>query len=300
LEFRPFCFRNSIHGYRLSGLQPWQETVLLGIYWSSLARYYFFLTAGSWGLWHDEIHLETVMEMPIHFPEDGDLRRRIVRGVESLQGLGHHPKFELGGEVPQHRERDLERDLDDAIFDLYELNRAERGLVRDMCDVGLDFLYRNESSPAAKPISMLTEKGGTQSDVARSHDGLGAYLKTFLGVWNKDLEPESELAWRVIAPAPQPPLVAVIFSTRSRTGPAAQPEPTNENGWSEVLKSVDNNSKQTAGSRRLYTDSFIRLVSGDEILLIKRNELRFWTRSAAREDAEATQLQAMQIQGAKT
>lgn len=300
LESRRFCFRNSIHGYRLSGLERWQEAVLLGIYWSSLARYYFFLTAGSWGLWHDEIHLETVEEMPIHFPEDGDLRRRIVHAVESLQDLDQHLDFELGGEAPGDKERDLERDLDDAIFDLYGLNRAERGLVRDMCDVGLDFLYRSESSPAAKPVPMLTKKGGTQSDVAHSHDGLGAYLKTFLRIWNNDLEPESELAWRVIAPAPQPPLVAVLFSTRSRTGRAAQPEPTDDNSWAEVLRSVDKHSKQTAGSRRLYTDSFVRLVSEDQILLIKRNELRFWTRSAAREDAEATQLQAMQIQEAET
>ena len=45
------------------------------MFWSSLARYYYFITSGSWGLWHDEIHLEHVEEMPILFPTDAGLRR---------------------------------------------------------------------------------------------------------------------------------------------------------------------------------------------------------------------------------
>ncbi|MGO9167394.1 MAG: class I SAM-dependent DNA methyltransferase [Candidatus Sulfotelmatobacter sp.] len=57
LETQKFCFRNSIHGVRLKGLESWQELVIAAIYRSSLARYYYFTTAGSWGLWHDQLHL---------------------------------------------------------------------------------------------------------------------------------------------------------------------------------------------------------------------------------------------------
>ena len=299
LESRPFCFRNSINGYRLVGLEPWQETVLLGIYWSSLARYYFFLTAGSWGLWHDEIYPETVAQMPIHFPEDADLRRRIVDAVEKLQSLNHQPEFELGNGTAQTKAHDLERQLDDAIFDLYGLNRAERDLVRDMCEIGLDFFYHHQKSLAVEPTSHPGRNWGTQADASHSQTDLGAYLTTFLQVWNKDLEPDAEFAWHVMSPSPQSPLVAVLFSTRLKTERMVQPEPNDGVGWTKVLKTVDKHSHQTAGSRRIYTDSFVRLLSEDEILLIKRNEVRFWTRSAAREDAEATQLQAMQLQEAK-
>ena len=49
LETSPFAFRNSINGVRLDGLEPWEEDAVLAVFWSSLARYYFFLTAGSWG-----------------------------------------------------------------------------------------------------------------------------------------------------------------------------------------------------------------------------------------------------------
>ena len=54
------------------------------MFWSSLARYYYFITSGSWGLWHDEIHLENVKEMPIRFPTDADLRDRILHVVKKL------------------------------------------------------------------------------------------------------------------------------------------------------------------------------------------------------------------------
>ncbi|MCY4584237.1 MAG: N-6 DNA methylase, partial [Chloroflexi bacterium] len=86
-ETKKYCFRNSIHGICIKGLETWQEAVITAVFWSSLARYYFFVTAGSWGLWHDEIHLESLEELPIRFPEDASLRDRIVGIVKELQNL---------------------------------------------------------------------------------------------------------------------------------------------------------------------------------------------------------------------
>jgi hypothetical protein len=37
----------------------------------------------------------------------------------------------------------------------------------------------------------------------------------------------------------------------------------------------------------------VRAVSDEQIIIVKRNENRLWTRSMAREDAEATLVQAM-------
>lgn len=103
-ETQKFCFRHSIQGIRLKGLEPWQELTLAAIYWSSLARYYYFLTSGSWGLWHDELHMEDVEAMPVCFPTNAGLRERIVRIVEELQGLDLKPDgLALGGIQAQQR-----------------------------------------------------------------------------------------------------------------------------------------------------------------------------------------------------
>ena len=53
------------------------------------------------------------------------------------------------------------------------------------------------------------------------------------------------------------------------------------------------------GSERIYIDGFARVVTDIDIIIIKRNEQRLWTRSAAYEDAEATLLQVMQLRAAE-
>ena len=73
LETKKYCFKHSIQGIRFEGLADWQEAVITAIFWSSLARYFYFTTSGSWGLWHDEILLEDVKAMPICFPKDNQL-----------------------------------------------------------------------------------------------------------------------------------------------------------------------------------------------------------------------------------
>jgi hypothetical protein len=42
------------------------------------------------------------------------------------------------------------------------------------------------------------------------------------------------------------------------------------------------------GTSQIVLDGILHVVSDEAIIIIKRNERRFWTRSLAREDAEAT------------
>ncbi len=294
-ESHKFCFRNSIHGVRLEGFHDWQERVLAGIFWSSFARYYFFVTAGSWGLWHDEILLENVEQMPICFPEDNNLRTRIVRVVEELQSLELQPEgLELGGLSAQKRLPQLEQQLNDAIFDLYGLTETERDLVREMCSLGLDFFYRNQKSDAVEALAPPPRSWGTHTDVAHSDSGLGSYLRIFLQVWNAELEPDGELAWRVLSPPSGAPLLAVSFVTRFKNKPVAPPSDGDAEAWRKLLKKLDKDTRLLTGSSSVFTDTFFRLIGEREMVFIKRNEARFWTRTAAREDAEAALVRLMQ------
>jgi hypothetical protein len=51
-----------------------------------------------------------------------------------------------------------------------------------------------------------------------------------------------------------------------------------------------------AATSRIFVDTFFRYVSDREILFIKRNERRFWTRTAAREDAESALTHLMNLE----
>jgi hypothetical protein len=132
---------------------------------------------------------------------------------------------------------------------------------------------------------------------AKAGTEIEEYIQLFLRLWLNDLDPRTKMRWQLFSSQMGAPLIALLFTieeegTSQRTTRTEDPD-----AWDHVLDLLDNGSFQSAGSRQIYTDSFVRLFADNAILLIKRNEKRFWTHSAAREDAEATQLQAMLRQG---
>lgn len=165
-----------------------------------------------------------------------------------------------------------------------------------MCKVGLELFYRHQKSDALREVTPPARNIGTLADVSRASDGLPGYLRTFLEIWNKELAPEGELVWRLASPPSGAPLVGVWFETHYRNTPVpASPE----NGigvWRNLLVKLDRSARVPANSSRIFIDTFFRDVSEREILFIKRNERRFWTRTAAREDAESALTRLMSLE----
>jgi hypothetical protein len=307
----PYLVSNSVNCFPLGKASEDQITSILGIVWSSLAEYYFWLTANSWGMWHDEIQKYVACGLPIALPQDDTLSKRINRIVTSLQNIHPVPASDLGdldtaakqrAEARRSKISRLEAELDEAIFDLYELNEAERDLIRDMCRYGLDFFYRRDESIAVQPVTKPRHTHGLFKDLsAERRDGLEGYLQVFLSQWNPDLEPDGELAWEVIEGPPGSSVVAVVFSTVEKGSPASSAQRSEPQSWHDILARISKRSIVPVGSRRsIYTDTFVRAVSEHEILIIKRNEARHWTRSMAREDADATFARAMNIADQKS
>ncbi len=312
LETRPICFRNSIEGIRLQGFESWQEQTVLAIFWSSLARYYYFMTAGSWGLWHDQLHLENIKEMPIRFPSNSKQRQWISEIVSALQTLQTKPpaskqkkrsnqgelKFdeESADESTEEHRQELESQLDQAIFDLYDLTTADGDLIREFCKGGLDFFYRSHDSDGVRPVNAPQNKNGTLANVSTAETGLGAYLRVFLEWWNLEIGKDGEFAWRVLSPSSNAPLLAVVFESRYKNNATAPFDTTDQEAWNDVLKKLAIHAHVPIGSSKIFTDTFFRVVTDREMLFVKRNERRFWTKTAAREDAEAAMVKAMALQ----
>jgi len=303
LEKEAFSYRHSIYGFRLRESLGREPKILLAILWSSLAKYYFFLTAGQWGTWYDILSLEEVRKLPIRFPDKQNLRRRIIKIVDELQEKGVNTTsvdiFD-GTTLTFEQTVQLEHDLDEAIFDLYELNEAERDLIRDMCEYGLDLFYNNVDSRAVKPVEAgwpandcgVIENIPSRRDLQKGFEG---YIRTFLRIWNRELEPTGEFRWELIRPGSKIPMVAMVFSTQEKKKPLGPVKKSETAQWHKVLEKLDK-TQPAPVSRRVYIDGVVRAVSDTDIMIIKRNERRLWTRSVAREDAEATLLQAIHLQ----
>ena len=89
-------------------------------------------------------------------------------------------------------------------------------------------------------------------------------------------------------------MLAVSFVTRFKNKPLLHPSDADAEAWRKLLAKLEKDSRLPAGSPGIFTDTFFRLISEREMVFIKRNEARFWTKTAAREDAEAALVRLMQ------
>lgn len=304
LETEPFCFRNSINCFKLDHMDELAAKAILGIVWSSITRYYLWITSGSWGMWHHELGIDTLKRIPVRLPSDSKLSHRIANIVDQLRSAettsrdifapsGHQTRRGIKSKIQK-----LEVELDEAVFDLFELTVAERDVVRDMCNMGLDLFYRGTNSKAVQPILGQSKcpSVGYQRDLPQDpakQRGLDGYLDAFLSVWNAELNPGAQFRWRMIRSSEHSPMIAVIFSTEDPDDPLPSPADSEDVAWHSLLHELNVTSSHNLGSNCIYIDGMTRVVGATDIVIIKKNEHRLWTRTAGREDAEATQLQAI-------
>jgi hypothetical protein len=193
----------------------------------------------------------------------------------------------------------LESELNEAIFDLYKLTESERDLIRDMCEIGIEFFYRSFGSRAAQPIQVngnqLYGRYDDLPETRSAQDPLQAYLYAFLKIWNNQLSSEGQFQWRIVQPGGDFPLLAITFHFQP-TEQQSHFVPEYEE-WLRILQMLEEDLLYPFDGKQIYLDGMVRAVTiNSSIIIIKRNELRLWTRSVAREDAEATLVQAMNVQ----
>jgi hypothetical protein len=279
-ETESFCFTNAINGIKLESPKEWKYKAILGILWSSIARYFFFMTSSNWGLWHHEIHLDDeLFQLPVILDRSKPATKRVIAFVDKLRNyhpekrdiLHPHEPFE---ETIEAQRREWERELDEAVFELYELNDEQKDLIRDCCDVTLPFFYR--------PFDSI---GAMQAVKRNDLSWIENYTHIFCLRWNAYLGSDEEMRGEVHIGA-HDNMLAVEFHVADKGD--AYELTVKDNSWGSVLDQVGEVLPQPMGVSRIILDGFVHVVSDSGIILIKRNEKRFWTRSLAREDADAT------------
>ncbi len=263
-----FAFTGLFIGFRIDSLSDAQQKILLGIISSSLAKYYHFLTCSRWGgLWHDTIDIEEHLSLPINFPTDPVLEDRVINAVDNLMANNDNlPLFD-----PKRPDWfTKQKELDEAIFDLYELSAEQRDLVRDLCEVTLEFFYEGTKANAIKPptLEQLTE-----------------YRDAFLEIWHERLATRGKALEPQIYAPHHGLLVGMSFELKN-LGEAINHEPIVDSAaWQHWFRELAPNLRQehVAG---IYIDNVIKHLTDSSIFIIKRAERRLWTKSQARQDAD--------------
>jgi 16S rRNA G966 N2-methylase RsmD len=221
--------------------------VISGLLNSSLARYWFFMTSSSWGVEREQIHISEFLTLPIP-PVSGTVRQEIVRAVRQAASK-------------QSEEAEWMAILDAAVFRAYGLTSSEQDLVRDGLATQLDEYRRGPESSAYQPPE-------TSDFLAYSRLIESSLNATGSIQWTAELVERSAgfamLACR--ATSIDVPEQAGLFSLSQLTTVADAPL----EGWR---------------SPAAVMQPSVFVVEGTDVYLVKPDEYRCWTRSAARSDA---------------
>lgn len=274
-----FAFYRSIYGLKLNSNSRSDYLLVTGILSSSFARYYFFNTTANWGLWNHKILLGELLLLPLPSKLTGRKADQVIFLIDNLQNYYPqvqdlmHPDGVPKSEIEAQR-HEWEAELDEAVFDLYGFTEDQRDLIRDCCDVTLPFFYQPYTSVGAMPAV----KGNDTS-------WINNYAERFAQRWQPYLNQDEVLRANLHIGA-SGNMVAMEFYPAD-LGDKWELAPKTDS-WGHILEEIGKSLLRPMGTSQILLDGIVHVVTDNSIIVIKRNEKRFWTRSLAHEDAEST------------
>jgi len=275
LEAKDYSVNSSIYSLKLKG----DLNLIQGILWSSFAKYYLFMTSGAWIDFHDKVLLSELIQLPISKNLDNKEAKTVIKIVNKLGN--YHPK-EFGilnpngisKEEIEIKRRKWELELDEAVFDLYGFSEEQRDLIKDCCEVTLPFFY--------KPYNSIgVELAIENNDIS----WIQKYAEIFAERWQPYLNKDEVMRADIHIGASGNMLAFEFYP--ADIGDKWNLKPKN-NSWKYILEEIGKALPKPLGTSQILLDGVVHAISDDSIIIIKRNEKRFWTRSLAREDASAT------------
>ena len=257
---RDIVYNNAVFGAPLPDIGT--ARLLAAILSSSLASWFVLMTASTFGLWMQRVLLRDIEPLPIPDLETAlrsEFGRRLTRLVRKLQ------------RAPS--DSDDWRTLDEAVFDLYGLDGADRIVVRD----GL-FRARWQWRP-----------GRLESVAGADTEHVLAYAKAFLAaidVWLSALN-RRRMRAEVFDLPMSAPLRVVRFVLEERPGPSVAEVAQPQGQLRGVLHRIGERLDLQLGTT-LVGQRALRAHAPDEVVVIKPAALRHWMGVSALEDADAT------------
>ncbi|MDD1428710.1 hypothetical protein MEO94_30570, partial [Dolichospermum sp. ST_sed9] len=228
---------------------------------TSIASYFIFMTSSSWGIERETIMTQDLVQLLV--PKPNEDNEGLITQIIKIEGrLRESPSKSV--------QKDLKKQLDKAVFDLYDLNDDERILVEDTTQITIDLYMNREKSAALKK--------------PKASD-LEAYTLSFMSVIEPffDTLKERSIAADILDIA-NTPLQVVKFSIITYPGREQVVQTIQADDLITVLKSI---AKQLPSklADRVFTRRNLKVYVGENIYIIKPCQFRYWSRSAGLNDA---------------
>ena len=206
---------------------------------------------------------QDLVQLPV--PEPNEDNERLITQIIEIEGR-------LCKSSSKSVEKDLKKQLDKAVFDLYGLNDDERILVEDTTKITIDlYMNREKSTKLREPKTSELE----------------AYTLSFMSVIEPffDTLKERSIAADIFDIA-NTPLQVVKFSIVPYPGREQIVQTIQAEDLITVLQSIAKQLPPKFGDR-VFTRRNLKVYVGENIYIIKPCQLRYWSRSAGLNDADA-------------
>lgn len=244
---------------------------------SPLSQYYHFMTSTSWAVERGNIIHHEYELMPISIPDRND--PRFLKAIDLFDKLVTYIETNTGLQRAKTLQRlgQLEKQISDLIFQVYDVYPAEQELVQDTIRYSIDFFYWGERS---------TRRPQSADSVSRPDiELLTAYAKVFTDAANTLLQFQGSGLNATIFQNGSP-LTIVGFEKVPHQDKITTKLIHSPSDIRSLLARLDHlliEQKSTS----LFMRRQVRVYDGNWLYLIRPSEKRFWSKSRARADADA-------------
>lgn len=228
---------------------------------SVFSNYYLSLSSASWGIERERVQSNEMLQLP-----------SVIENIEAKNVIKLSSKVDeiisikKSNKVSQDISH-LEKEIDQIIFnDILKLTEDEQIIIQDTLDYSLDLFEKQENSKAVLPVNEIN---------IYSHR-----LTKGLNNWLDDVDLKASATIYDINR--NCPLYLVKISFGNEEKPVFK---SKEDIYKE-LKKLDKKLWEEE-SQNLYFRKKLNYYDGDDVYIIKPNQRRFWSQTAAMEDCKS-------------
>jgi len=227
---------------------------------SSIATYYLFLISSSIGIEREEIKPNEVYHLPIKQDE---------AIFEALAKLINHLIKKVTQNHPMNVDlSDIEKTINDSVFELYSLTQNEKILVDDFVNINLDLLFHGHKSVSLKSINN-NENKAYASLIAKEMNSFLLEEKLIVNAAYFDIRRINPLN-----------IVKISFEEKKK-----ETMSFGNDLYDTYLTAINTYTTESL-AQSIYLQKQIKYHDDNSIFIVKPNQKRFWSKSAAINDAK--------------
>jgi type I restriction-modification system DNA methylase subunit len=254
-------FRDGVYGfYSLEKNENYLKalTTLLN---SKISSYLLFLTISSYGIEREQIMKNEFLTLPYIIKDDFKVKLVALfdeifstKKIDEEKGL----KSDVSS---------IEKEIDQIIYnDVLKLSADEQIIINDTINYSLDLFEKQEKSNALKPVL--------------ESDNYYNRLTNDLNNWLDDVNLKASVTHYTIDRNCPLYMVKISFGEEYKSAILSKEDIYNQ------LKTLDKKLWEEE-SQNLYFRKKINYYDGDDVYIIKQNQRRFWSQTAAMEDCKS-------------